>query len=145
MGCRISGRDLQPCRIGTAAKQERELKAAGDREESVGVDRLAEAAGDELENGLVPMGVVLVDQGSDKFGAVAETLKKKGVAEGGPQGVAAGFGGEHAFTRNKGLVGHELVIPGQKRFGRSVPKGKDGDPGGRLCRIVLPNHMQNDI
>ena len=55
-----------------------------DSEEGAGVDRLAEAAGDQLEDGLIPMGVVLVDKGSDIFGTVAETLEEQGLAKNGP-------------------------------------------------------------
>jgi hypothetical protein len=75
---------LQPRRIRAAAKQEGKRKALRDSKEAIGINRLAETAGDQPEDGFVPMVVVLIDKGPDEGGAVIEAPDKQVVTEGRP-------------------------------------------------------------
>jgi hypothetical protein len=86
--------------VGATAQQENEGQAAGDGEEGVGVHGLAEAAGDEPEKGLVPVGIVLVEQGSDEGGAAFKALADQIVPKPGP--IQAGR--KKGRARNEGTA-----------------------------------------
>src|SRR5580658_5322276 len=127
--------------ICSAAQEGGKREAFGDREEGLGVDGLAEAAGDQVENGLVPVRAAFIEEASDEGCAVAETLGEEGLAKGGPLNGR----GQRTFTGHKGLTGHELLVPGQENFGRSFPELEDGDTCGGIVGIVLPDDMEEDI